>query len=183
MISKQCVPPFLQKGRPAGVFSTAGAVCRCQYAFWGGGRRGFPREGWSGERRRPVRSRNRQGRPVGRSRSCRNRNHKLVQSWVEFSSDGMKTSQNGPRNLLSGDQSVIAKTTSENAPLNSVSSASRKSTAVRWGSFAKAPHPRHRTPQQSNRTPGRLPAPGRSVSATGPRLPVARLTVRTVPHR
>ena len=52
-----------------------------------------------------------------------------------------KVSRNGPRNLLSGDQSVIANTTSEKAPLNSVSKACRKSTAVRCGSLANAPQP------------------------------------------
>src|SRR5262249_24937159 len=52
-----------------------------------------------------------------------------------------KTSRKGPRNLLSGDQSVIAKTMSENTPGKSFSRACRKSMAVRCGSFPKAPQP------------------------------------------
>ena len=54
---------------------------------------------------------------------------------------GEKTSRNGPRYLLSVDQSVTANTTSEKRPLKSVSRALRKSTAVRCGSFPNAPQP------------------------------------------
>ena len=52
-----------------------------------------------------------------------------------------KASRKGPRNLLSCDQSVMAKTMSENAPLKSFAKASRKSAAVRCGSLWKAPQP------------------------------------------
>ena len=52
-----------------------------------------------------------------------------------------KRSRKGPKNLLSRDQSVMAKTMSENAPANSFSIAFRKSVAVRCGSFSKAPQP------------------------------------------
>ena len=50
-----------------------------------------------------------------------------------------KASRKGPRNPLSRDQSVMAKTMSENAPLKSFAKASRKSEAVRCGSLWKAP--------------------------------------------
>lgn len=56
-------------------------------------------------------------------------------------SDGAKSSRNGPRNHRSGYQSVIAKTMSEKAPVKSFSRACRKSAAVRWESFPKAPQP------------------------------------------
>src|SRR5262249_12050199 len=52
-----------------------------------------------------------------------------------------KRSRKGPKNLLSRDQSVMAKTMSENTPANSFSIAFRKSVAVRCGSFSKAPQP------------------------------------------
>ena len=55
--------------------------------------------------------------------------------------DSSKVSRNGPRKRRSGDQSVIAKVTSENLPANGPSSASRKSNAVRKGSLPNAPQP------------------------------------------
>jgi len=51
----------------------------------------------------------------------------------------LNTSRNGPNVLRSGDQSVMANTMSENAPAKMVSSACRKSTAVRRGSLPNAP--------------------------------------------
>ena len=60
-------------------------------------------------------------RAVGFSRSLR----------VAFGAAAAKVSRNGPRKRRLGDQSVIANTTSENAPRNSCSSACRKSAAVR----------------------------------------------------
>ena len=54
-----------------------------------------------------------------------------VRENIYSSGVGEKARRNGPRNLLSGDQSVMANTISVNAPLKSFSSASRKSIAVR----------------------------------------------------
>jgi hypothetical protein len=51
------------------------------------------------------------------------------------------TSRKGPRNFLFGDQSVIAKTTRANAPLNLPSSSARNDRAVSSGSLRNAPHP------------------------------------------
>lgn len=72
-------------------------------------------------------------------RAARHSVERLVRSL--HSSPGANTSRKGPRNLRSGDQSVMANTTFVNAPLKSFLKAWRKSMAVRWASLPKAPQP------------------------------------------